>query len=185
MTTITKRVGLTLVAGVIALGALGALGRTAGAIASAQNTNQDPGAFKGPHAGRGRGGMLGPMGPGGALGMLRMLGSQLGLTDAQKDQLKAIADAHRAEWQALGDRARAAHDALSAAITGDKLDDALIRSKSAEVAAVEADMAVAAAHARAEAWQVLTPEQREKAKQLQAQAREHRGPNGRRRGAAR
>ena len=41
-------------------------------------------------------------GPGGPMGMLPMLGRQLGLTDAQKDQIKAIADSHKDEWKALG-----------------------------------------------------------------------------------
>ena len=119
-------------------------------------------------------------GPEGALGMFRMLGPELQLTDAQRQQLKSIMDTHRDEWKALADRSRTAHDALTAAITADTVDEALIRSKSAEVGTVEADIAVAAAHARAEAWQILTPEQREKAKHLQAQARDRMRDGGRR-----
>jgi periplasmic protein CpxP/Spy len=167
MTDITRRVTLALGAGLVALGI------AAGVKASVQNTNQDLGTFSAGQGGRGwggRGGMMGPMGPDGALGMLRMLGPELQLTDAQKQQLKSIVDAHRDEWKALADRSRAAHEALTAAITADTVDEALIRSKSAEAGTVEADIAVAAARARAEAWQILTPEQREKAKQLRAQA---------------
>jgi Spy/CpxP family protein refolding chaperone len=113
----------------------------------------------------------GPMGlgPEGALGILRRLAPRLGLTDAQQDQIKNIAQSHRDEWKALGDRARAAHEALRAAITADTLDDALIRAKSADVAAVQADIAVASAHARAEAWQVLTKDQQTQAKQIQSE----------------
>ena len=166
MINITRRVTFALGAGLVALG-IGA-----GAAASVQNTNQDPGTFSAGHGGRGWAGrgMIGPMGPDGALGMLRMLGPELQLTDAQKEQLKSILDAHRDEWRALADRSRAAHEALTAAITADTVDEALIRSKSAEAGVVEADIAVAAARAHNEAWQILTPEQREKAKQLQAQA---------------
>lgn len=164
MTRLTKRIALTLGAGLVVLGAL-----TAGGHVLAQNTNPDQRPFSG---GRGRGGPMGPggrmgLGPDGPLGMLRMLGPRLGLTDAQKDQLKAIAESHREEWKGLADRARTAHEALRAAIMADTVDDVTIRAKSAEAAAVEADLAVAAAHARAEAWQVLTPEQQAKAKQFQ------------------
>jgi Spy/CpxP family protein refolding chaperone len=103
------------------------------------------------------------------MGMLPMLGPQLGLTDTQKDQIKAIADAHKDEWKALGDRARTAHLALDAAITADTVDDALIRQKSAEAAAVDADTAVARAHAHAEVLQVLTADQKAQLKTMQAE----------------
>ena len=115
----------------------------------------------------GPGGPMG-IGPDGALGMLRRLGPRLGLSDAQQDQIKSIAQSHLEEWKALGDRARAAHQALDAAIAADTVDDALIRAKSAEVAAAQADIAVASAHARAEAWQVLNDDQRAQAKQIQS-----------------
>ena len=120
------------------------------------------------------------MGPDGALGMLRRLGPQLGLSDAQQDQIKSIAQSHREEWKALGDRARAAHQALDAAIAADTVDDALIRAKSADVATVQADIAVASAHARAEAWQVLSEDQRKQAKQIQSDmTKRMRGRGGR------
>jgi len=146
-----------------------ALGVTAGLRASAQNTSQDPRSFSGHGMGPGgRGGMLGPGGPGSPLAMLRMLGPQLNLTDAQKEQIKNIADAHRDEWKAIGDRERLAHEALTAAITADTIDEALIRSRSAELGIVQADAAVASARARAEVWQILTPDQQAQAKKLQA-----------------
>jgi len=102
------------------------------------------------------------------MGMLPMFGREIGLTDTQRDQIKAIADSHKDEWQALGDRARKAHDALNDAVTADTIDDALIRQKSAEVAAVDADMAVARAHAHAEVLQLLTADQRAQIKKRQA-----------------
>jgi Spy/CpxP family protein refolding chaperone len=104
------------------------------------------------------------------MGMLRMLGPRLGLTDAQQTQLKAIADSHRDEWKALGDRVMAAHKALRDAILADQLDEALIRSKAAEVGAVEADVAVASARVKAEAWPILTADQQAKVKEFQAKA---------------
>ena len=111
-----------------------ALGVVAAALAATslsaspqdQNTNQPPPPFMGPGGGPGRfpqGGWFGgAMGPGGPLGMLRMFSQQLQLTDAERDQLKAIAQSHHDEWQALADRARAAHQALAAAVTADTID---------------------------------------------------------------
>jgi protein CpxP len=115
--------------------------------------------------------------------MLRMLD----LTDAQRDQVKSIMQSHADERKALGDRARTAHQALQAAITAESVDEGLIRQRSAETAAVEADMAVAEARTHAEIWQIMTPEQKSKAKEFQAKAEERmkkapQGPRGRGRG---
>jgi Spy/CpxP family protein refolding chaperone len=198
MTIFTKRMGLAFWAGLVALGV------SAGAWASVHNTNRgaDPFMWGGPGGSGGSGQASGSVqsdnqgrrgrfggpgqfgGPGalggrGGLGMLLMLARELDLTDVQKDQIRRIGEAHRDEWRALADRARAARDALNDAIAADTVNDALIRAKAADMAAVDADMAVTAAHVRAEAWQVLTPEQQAKAKQLQAEARNRRERRGR------
>ena len=55
--------------------------------------------------------------------------------------------------------------ALNGAVTADSINETLIRQKSSEVAAVDADMAVARARARAEVFQILTAEQRSKVKE--------------------
>ena len=165
MTAAVKRIALTLGAGLIALGV------SAGAFVHAQdqNTNPQPPPF------RGRGMGPGGRGPGGPMGMLPMLGPRIGLTDAQKDQIKAIADTHKADWKALADRGRAAHMAVDAAISADTIDEATIRQKSAEAAAVEADVAVARAHARAEVWQILTADQKAQLKTMQAEMKQRKG----------
>jgi len=103
------------------------------------------------------------------MGMLPMFGRAIDLTDAQRDQIKAIADSHQDEWKTLADRARTAHEALSDAIVADTVNDALIRQKSAEVAAVDADLAVARAHAHAEVFQILTSEQKAQVKKMQTE----------------
>jgi Spy/CpxP family protein refolding chaperone len=167
MTAAVTRIALTLGAGLIAIGV------SAGAYVHAQdqNTNPQPPPF------RGRGmGPWGPgRGPGGPMGMLPMLGPRIGLTDAQKDQIKAIADTHKDDWKALADRSRAAHMAVDAAISADTIDEATIRQKSAEAAAVEADMAVARAHARAEVWQILTADQKAQLKTMQTEMKQRKG----------
>jgi Spy/CpxP family protein refolding chaperone len=166
MTSTVKRITLGAVAGLLALG-LGA-----GAFVHAQDQNSDrPGRpSRGGAGGPGRFG--GPGGPGGPMGMLPMLGRALDLTDAQKDQVKAIADAHKDEWKAIFDRERTARQALNAAIMADTVNDALVRQKSAEVAAVEADASVARAHAFGEVLQILTPAQKTQLKDLQTRMKD-------------
>jgi len=163
MTASVKRMALTVGAGLIALGF------SAGAFVHAQdqNTNQQPPPFRGRGMGPGRG-------AGGPMGMLPMLGPRIGLTDAQKDQIKAIADAHKDEWKALADREHAARVAVDAAISADTIDEATIRQKSADAAAVDADVAMARAHARAEVLQILTADQKAQLKTMQAEMQSRR-----------
>ncbi len=146
-------------------GATMALWLAAGVYASGQNTNPQPPPFS--HRG-GPGRFGGPGGPGMG-GMLPMLGAALNLTDAQRDQIKTIAQSHRDEWKTLADRARTAHQALQAAVTSGTVDEGLIRQRATEVASVDADMAVARARVFSEVWQILTPDQQAKAKELQTQ----------------
>ena len=165
MTATVKHIALGVGAGILALGV------TAGVFVHAQdqNPNEPRHGFMGPGMGRG--------GPGGPMGMLPMLGRQLDLTDAQKAQIKTIADSHKEDWKSLAERARAAHGALNQAVTAESVDEALLRQRSAEVSAVDADMAVARARAHAEVVQILTPEQKTKLQSLQA---EMKGRGGRR-----
>ena len=156
MTATVKRLTLGLGAGLLALTAV------AGGFAHAQDQDTNP---PRPFRGRGPGGPDGPggfRGPGGPMGMLPRLGRDISLTDAQRDQIKAIAESHKADWNGLADRARTARMALNDAVSADPIDEALIRQKSSEVAAVDADIAVARARARAEVLQILTAEQKEK-----------------------
>jgi protein CpxP len=146
--------------------ALLAVGVTAGAFAHAydQDASSQPRAPRGEGRRGGPGGPGGFRGPGGPMGMLPMLGRQIELTDAQRDQIKTIADSHKDDWTGLFDRARTAHLALNDAVAADPINEAVIRQKSAEVAAVDADIAVARARARAEVFQILTTEQKAKLK---------------------
>lgn len=156
-----RRVGLFVGATLIAVGV------GAGVLTATQNTSGQEPPFR---AGRMGQPPMGPGGPGrmGPMGMIGPLIARLGLTDAQKDQVETIMQSHADELKALGTRAAAAHRALEAAETADTLDDATIRQKSAEVAAVDADMAVARAHLRAEVFQILTADQKTKAKEMMA-----------------
>jgi protein CpxP len=156
----TQRLAVSIATGVLVLGV------GAGVYAVAQPPNPD----QRPPMGRG----MGPGGPGrgGPMGMLPMFGRELNLSDAQKEQIKTIAESHRDEWKALADRSRTAHEALQQAVSADTVDENLIRQRSADVAAVEADLAVARARAHAAVFQILTPEQKTQAKALQSRAQE-------------
>lgn len=128
-------------------------------------------------AAQGRGGFgpgrmhRGPGGPGPGMnpGLGRMA-RELGITDVQREQIKAVMEQHRTEFQVIQERARTARSALHAAVTADVVDEGLVREKSAALAAVQADRAILGARVRSEVFNLLTPEQQAKAKELRAQA---------------
>lgn len=130
---------------------------------------QGPG-FGGPPPGGpgGPGGRGGPgmRGPGGPMGFGGPGFREIDLTDDQKTQLKSIADSHRDEFRAAGEKARAAHDGMQALMEADSIDEAAIRAKSVEIAAAQADVMILEAKVRHESQQVLTSEQQAKLKEL-------------------
>ena len=97
---------------------------------------------------------------------LRMLAVALDLTDAQQDQIKAIFEGHRPEFEQLKTRARTAQTAVRTAIEADEVNEQAIRSAVTARAQVEADGAVLKAKMRKEVQALLTPEQRTKADAL-------------------
>jgi len=117
------------------------------------------GGFTGGPGGFGRGGFGGPM------ALLR----QLDLTDEQRAQVRQVMESHRDEQRAIGERVMAAHRAQEDAVTAPQFDEQVIRTKSAELAAVEADAAVLQAKVHSEVFALLTPEQQAKAAELKAQ----------------
>ena len=138
-----------------------------------QGAGQDPAAQSGR---RGFGmmgqGMMGPGGPGmrggpgGRGGMFGLPMRGLDLTDAQREQVRAIMESHRDQQKAIGDRMQAARKALRAAIEAETADEVAIRAAAAEIGAIEADAAVLQAKIRGEVFGLLTPEQVKKAKEL-------------------
>ena len=125
-------------------------------------------------AGPGRPGAMGRRGPGGPGGPLDLPLRGLALTDTQQEQVRTALDGHKAEFEAIRTRMQAARTALQAAVTADAFNEAAVREKSVDVAAVEADGAVLRAKVHSEVWALLTPEQQQKARELQAQRVERR-----------
>lgn len=99
-----------------------------------------------------------------------MLG-RLDLTSDQRDRVRQIVDSHRDEQRALGERAMKAHQALQEVVTS-TFDESAIRARAADVAIVDADMAVAQGRVFNEVYQILTSEQQQKLKQLQAEQKQ-------------
>jgi Spy/CpxP family protein refolding chaperone len=165
------RIGSAIGAAALTIG----LGSAALSVAG-QQQNQAPAGrhdgFGGP--GRGRGGPGGPGGPfdsaqGRPLAGLPL--RELNLTDAQREQVRQVVDSRQQETRAMGERAMAAREALRAATTSPSFDEGLVRAKAAEVAAIDADMAVARARIFADVFQILTPEQQAKVKELSGSRR--------------
>ena len=122
--------------------------------------------------GRGRGaerfgGPGGPGGPGFAAGFA--LG-QLDLSDAQKQQIRGITKRHRDQSAPVTQRLQQAMEAQRTAIETIPVNEALVRSAAQNLATAQADMAVEQARLHSDIFAVLTVEQQEKAKQLEAQS---------------
>lgn len=99
---------------------------------------------------------------------------QLGLTEAQRDQVRTIMQSHRDEARPMQEKMRAARQALRAAETADKVDEGAIRSAHKALSDLQEDVAVRRAQVRSEVWQVLTPEQRKRADELKVQGEQRR-----------
>jgi Spy/CpxP family protein refolding chaperone len=113
-------------------------------------------------------------GPGGPMGFGTGF-RELDLTDDQKAQLKSIAESHRDEFRAAGEKARTAHEGMRELVEADSINESAIRAKSVEIAAAEAEIMILNAKVRQESTQVLTSEQQQKLKELRAQQPRRRG----------
>lgn len=173
---------LTAALGVAASAHMGRGGQGQGQAPGAAGAQIGPGPMGPGGMGRGpgmRGGPGGPAGFGGPGGMMGgpfgMLGVNLRaaeLTEAQQKQVQAVVQSHREEQAAIGERMRAARAALQEAVEADAFDEAVIRAKAADVAAIEADAAVLRAKVRAEVLALLTPEQVQKVKDAPSRMRQ-------------
>ena len=166
MTRIGTAVGAALLTVGLGAAALSMAGDQQSQTPSTDGRRGGPG-FGGPvdsaqgRPGRGRGGLGGPMGPLGGLPL-----RELNLTESQREQVRAIVEPREAETRAVGERAMAARQALHAATTSASFDEGLVRARAAELASVEADLAVSRARIYADVLQILTPEQQAKAKEI-------------------
>jgi Spy/CpxP family protein refolding chaperone len=134
------------------------------------------GAFaQGPGRGRGPGGGMGGFGEGGfgaGHGMFGpMMATALGLTDAQKEQIKSIFESTRTANESTREQMKAIHEQAQAAVKAGK-SDAELQSLASSAAPLMTQLHASHLIAAKKAYQVLTPEQREKLESLRAQGRE-------------
>ena len=117
--------------------------------------------------GMGRGG-LGPGGPGGL-----PLG-QLNLSDAQREQARAIVARAAEEQRPTLTRLREAVEVRRKALEALPVDEGAIRSTTQALVVAETDMAVARAKVRSDIYALLTAEQQTKLRELRQAAESRR-----------
>jgi Spy/CpxP family protein refolding chaperone len=96
----------------------------------------------------------------------------LNLTQAQRDQVRALRETQRKDMQALREKLRGARQQLREAMRADIPDEAAVRAAAGAVAALRADQAALQARARAQFMKTLTPEQQARIKQARTRAAE-------------
>ncbi len=111
-------------------------------------------------------------GPGGSI--VEHLSQALGLTDAQKTQIKQIEDSFRESTQALHEQLRAAGpgDPFSALKDG-AFDEAAVRASAQARAAIQVELEVAHAKMFSQVYAALTAEQRAKLAELHQLMQQH------------
>ena len=112
---------------------------------------------------------------GGPLGGLLALNPDLplpalNLTDAQREQVRAIMQSHRDEGRAVAEKASGALEALRKA-TEESVDEGAVSQHSQALGAAIGEAAVLRAKVRAEVFAVLTPEQQAEANKIAAERR--------------
>lgn len=114
--------------------------------------------------GPGRGRMMGAPGL-----MLPLRAAQL--TDAQRTQVQSLMKGYAQTW---GPQLQPARKALADAIKASPISEDTIRARAADLAAIEANAAVAAAQLRAQVLALLTPEQQQKVLDAEAKMEQRR-----------
>lgn len=172
----------------VALASLGLLAAT-GASAQvppspppgAESAAPPPGMQGGPHGQRGmhggmhggmrdgmRGGMRERRGPGEALLSGRMA-AELGLSDEQKQKIRATLDASRPAMRDVMENARGGQRRLRSLSPDDAGWNKAVDEASRQAADAAARRVREGARVRAEVWKLLTPEQRQKLTALEAE----------------
>lgn len=98
---------------------------------------------------------------------------RLDLTDDQREQIEGLLAQRHESMRDKMESMRARRLALTAAIHAEEFDETAIRDAAAAVAELEADFAVERAAGLRDVLEVLTPEQRDEARQMMLRHREH------------
>ena len=110
----------------------------------------------------GFGGRRGPGGPGFPL-------ASVTLTDAQKEQVRAIRERYREQTRTVAQALDAAAAKQRQAIETIPVNETLITSATQDMTQAQVDLAIQQARLNAEVWAVLTPEQQAQATKARAE----------------
>lgn len=99
---------------------------------------------------------------------IKRMGTELGLSSKQKQDIQDVYTKGRARNEPLMNQMATERRALRALIHADTIDEAAIRTQSGKVSAIMADLAVQHAQAARQVRALLTPEQAQKLKAIQA-----------------
>jgi Spy/CpxP family protein refolding chaperone len=118
----------------------------------------------------GRGGRMGGPMAGGPMGMGPVMRD---LTDAQRQQVRAIQERHAERIRPLTERAHAAREAVQQAVLSGNAGN--LQQLSIEVGNAETELTFARAQVQAEIFNILTPEQKQTIAERRKQMEERRG----------
>lgn len=111
-------------------------------------------------------------------------GERLNLTDAQKEQMRQIAERFRQSTQALREQARGSRGGEFDALRGGTFNEAAVRAAAQERANRQVELEVARARMMFEMYNVLTPEQKAQLEAFRQQREQRRQEFRSRRNAA-
>jgi Spy/CpxP family protein refolding chaperone len=103
---------------------------------------------------------------------------QLDLTSDQQTQVKAIWEKEKPAMQPLMQQMKQNHDAMKALEASGPFDEAKTRALATQNSQTMVELQVAHARIRAEIVQILTPDQKTKLAQLEAEHESHMGKHG-------
>ncbi len=157
-----KKFTVTILAiALVAIGAIFVFGQTTDKPVDGQKRFSKEG--KGKHHGRrgGKGGMKG--------GMNGFMFKQLDLTDAQKEQMKAIGQTNREGTKSLREQMKTNRQQLQKLTENGQFDEAAVSALAQQQGQLHAQMIVAKQKVQSQMFNVLTSDQKAKVAELKAQ----------------
>ena len=110
------------------------------------------------------------------------MAQQLGLTQAQQEQIKGILQSEKPKMQPLMQQLKQERQEMSSLTESGTFDEAAVRAAAGKQAQTETDLAVERARVKSQIFAVLTPDQRSKAQQMEKSFAGRRGHWGHRKG---
>ena len=99
---------------------------------------------------------------------------ELNLTPDQRQQIRTIRENNKVERAEIGERLRQANEALNAAMNADNPDEDMVEQRVRDVSAAQAAVMRMRMLTEVRIWRVLTPQQRDRLRVMQRQARQAR-----------